>query len=57
MVYRAEIYADGANANWKTNPEEEISEKEVNSKSILTIKLAAGGGQICTNKLIIGIIE
>jgi alpha-glucosidase len=44
--YRAEIYADGSNANWKTNPQDiEISQKVVNSKGILDIKLAAGGGQ------------
>ena len=44
--YRAEIYADGSNANWKTNPQDiEISQKQVNSNGILDIKLAAGGGQ------------
>ncbi len=45
-VYRAEIYADGSNADWKTNPQEiSIFQKEVNSKSILDLKLAPGGGQ------------
>ncbi len=45
-TYVAEIFADGKNANWKTNPQEiEIFEKEVNSKSTLVLKLAAGGGQ------------
>lgn len=44
--YIAEIYADGTDADWKTNPQEiEIYKKEVNSKSSLTIKLASGGGQ------------
>ncbi|WP_367770360.1 glycoside hydrolase family 97 protein [Flavobacterium sp. WC2421] len=44
--YRAEIYADGPNADWKTNPQEiSITQKDVDVKSILDINLAAGGGQ------------
>lgn len=43
--YEAEIYADGAGANYKTNPYPvTISKQRVNSKTILEIKLAAGGG-------------
>jgi alpha-glucosidase len=46
IKYRAEIYADGVNADWKTNPQEiAIYQEEVNSKSVLDIKLASGGGQ------------
>ena len=44
-TYKAEIYADGAGANYKTNPTPvTISFKEVNSKSVLDLNLAAGGG-------------
>ncbi|MDV6167412.1 glycoside hydrolase family 97 protein [Flavobacterium sp. DG1-102-2] len=44
-TYKAEIYADGAGANYKTNPTPvTISSKEVNSKSVLDLNLAAGGG-------------
>ena len=43
--YEAEIYADGAGANYKTNPYPvAISKRKVNSKTVLDIKLAAGGG-------------
>ena len=43
--YEAEIYADGAGANYKTNPYPVIiSKQKVNNKSVLNIKLAAGGG-------------
>ncbi|RUT72392.1 glycoside hydrolase family 97 protein [Flavobacterium cupreum] len=43
--YEAEIYADGAGANYKTNPYPvTISKQKVNSKTVLNIKLAAGGG-------------
>lgn len=44
--YKAEIYADGDSADWKINPQEmKIFSKEVDSKTILLIKLAPGGGQ------------
>lgn len=44
--YIAEIYADGADADWKTNPQAiEIREIEVDATSVITLKLAAGGGQ------------
>ncbi len=44
--YKAQIYADGEDADWKKNPlSMNRSEIEVDSKSILRIKLAAGGGQ------------
>lgn len=43
--YTATIYADGKNADWKTNPESyQIRSISVNSKSELKLFLAAGGG-------------
>ncbi|UTN03504.1 glycoside hydrolase family 97 protein [Flavobacterium bizetiae] len=43
--YEAEIYADGTGANYKTNPYPvTIAKQKVNSKTILDLKLAAGGG-------------
>lgn len=43
--YEAEIYADGTGANYKTNPYPvSIYKQKVNSKTVLNIKLAAGGG-------------
>ena len=43
--YEAEIYADGPGANYKTNPYPvTISKQKVNNKTVLNIKLAAGGG-------------
>ena len=43
--YEAEIYADGAGANYKTNPYPvAISKQKVNNQTVLNIKLAAGGG-------------
>ena len=43
--YVAQIYADGADADWKTNPKSfEYKEIKVNSTSELTLKLASGGG-------------
>lgn len=43
--YEAEIYADGEGANYKTNPYPvTITKQKVNSKTVLPIKLAAGGG-------------
>lgn len=43
--YTATIYADGSNANWKTNPEAyQIKTISVNSKSKLKLLLAQGGG-------------
>ncbi|MFI1772037.1 glycoside hydrolase family 97 protein [Thalassobellus citreus] len=45
-TYRAEIYADGTNADWKTNPQDiAITQQTVNFKTVLDLKLAAGGGQ------------
>nr|WP_321450634.1 glycoside hydrolase family 97 protein [uncultured Carboxylicivirga sp.] len=44
--YRAEIYADAADAEYDVNPEAyNISQKEVVSTDTLTLKLAKGGGQ------------
>ncbi|MBE0655791.1 MAG: glycoside hydrolase family 97 protein, partial [Bacteroidales bacterium] len=43
--YKAEIYADGEGADYKLNPEPvEISNRVVNSKMKIILKLAAGGG-------------
>lgn len=43
--YTAQIYRDGDDAHWKTNPYSiEIEEIEVNSASKLKLTLAAGGG-------------
>jgi alpha-glucosidase len=44
--YVAEIYADGPNANWATNPlSVAISKRAVTSASTLHLALASGGGQ------------
>jgi alpha-glucosidase len=44
--YIAEIYADGRNANWLTNPlPVAISRRTVTSASRLHLVLAPGGGQ------------
>jgi alpha-glucosidase len=44
--YKAQIYADGASANWRNNPYQiSISEIDVTSETKLKITLAAGGGQ------------
>lgn len=45
-TYIAEIYRDGMYANWEDNPYDlEIVTKEVNSQTILPIRLATSGGQ------------
>lgn len=44
--YRATIYADGPDADWKTNPTSyTISEREVSSADTLEVAMASGGGQ------------
>jgi alpha-glucosidase len=44
--YKAQVYADGDDADWKTNPLSiKISEIDVDASTKLKIKLAAGGGQ------------
>jgi len=44
--YEAEVYADGAGANWRTNPlPVAISRQAVTSATRLTVALAPGGGQ------------
>ena len=44
--YRAEIYRDGPNADWKARREDIIIEqREVTSADVLTLALAPGGGQ------------
>ena len=44
-TYKAEIYADGPGADYKANPYPvTISSKEVNSKTVLELTLAPGGG-------------
>lgn len=43
--YKAEIYSDGTDANYKTNPYPvDISTQIVDDKMVLNIKLASGGG-------------
>jgi len=43
--YLATIYADSADANYKTNPKAyTITKKEVDSKTVLKLKAAPGGG-------------
>ncbi|HEX2962877.1 MAG TPA: glycoside hydrolase family 97 protein [Ignavibacteriales bacterium] len=44
--YVAEIYSDGVNADWKTNPYDiEIKEMLVDNSMTLTLRLAPGGGE------------
>jgi alpha-glucosidase len=44
--YTAEIYRDGDSADWKTNPYEiKIERMKVDQSSVLTLRLAPGGGQ------------
>lgn len=44
--YIAEIYSDGPNADWKANPYSiDIYQKNVDSNTLLNLKLAPGGGQ------------
>jgi alpha-glucosidase len=44
--YVAQVYADGADADWETNPTPvEISTREVARGTKLTLRLARGGGQ------------
>ena len=44
--YRAEIYRDGPTADWKKNPYDIVIEsREVTSADVLTMRLAAGGGE------------
>lgn len=51
--YIAEIYRDGDNADWKKNPYEiAIENKEVDKNSLLTLKLAPGGGEAIHFKMI-----
>ena len=45
VTWVAEIYADGADADWETNPYAiDISAREVNNTDTLELGLAAGGG-------------
>ena len=45
-IYKATIYKDGKDADWKTNPNDfEIKEEFVDSTMRLRLKLAKGGGQ------------
>ena len=49
MKYRAVIYADGPDADWRTNPcSYVISEKTVTSDDVLNVVMASGGGQAVT---------
>jgi alpha-glucosidase len=45
VTYQAQIYADGDNAQWKTNPADyKIYTQDVTADSELSFKLAEGGG-------------
>lgn len=45
VVYTAQIYRDGEDAGWETNPYEYvIEEKEVTNGDVLKLRLAPGGG-------------
>lgn len=47
--YKAVIYADGPDADWKTNPcSYVISERIVTSSDTLSVAMASGGGQAVT---------
>ena len=47
--YRATIYADGADADWQSNPTSyTISEREVTAADSLEVRMAPGGGQAVT---------
>ncbi|MNS22956.1 Retaining alpha-galactosidase precursor [compost metagenome] len=51
--YIAEVYADGADCNWETNPlPVSITQTEVNADSTLKLNLASGGGQAIRFKAI-----
>ncbi|HEX8233639.1 MAG TPA: glycoside hydrolase family 97 protein [Caulobacteraceae bacterium] len=44
--YRAQIYRDGPNADYRTNPQDiVVEERTVTSADVLTLRLAPGGGQ------------
>ena len=46
VTYQATFYADGADADWKTNPTSyRIYQKTVTSNDSLDVEMAAGGGQ------------
>lgn len=52
--YEAIIYADGEDADWKTNPQSyRIEKKIVISTDVLTVKMASGGGQAISFKPIV----
>ena len=43
--YQLTLYADAADAHWRKNPSAyQISSQEVTAASIVSLKLAAGGG-------------
>lgn len=48
------IYADGEDADWKTNPTSyQISEKEVTAADTLSVGMAKGGGQAVSFMLVL----
>lgn len=52
--YHAVIYADGEDADWKTNPTSyQISEKEVTAADTLSVGMAKGGGQAVSFMLVL----
>lgn len=51
--YDAVVYADGDDADWKTNPTSyKITHSKVNNKDSLHVRMAPGGGQAICFKLI-----
>ncbi len=47
--YKATIYADAADADWKSNPTAyQIKTQTVTSKDVLQVRMACGGGQAVT---------
>ena len=48
-TYRATIYADGPDADWKSNPTSYvITERDVTAADTLEVAMAPGGGQAVT---------
>lgn len=45
VIYTAQIYADGENADWKTNPYSmHYEERPVTAQDTLSVRMASGGG-------------
>ena len=54
QTYLAEVYRDGKNADWKTNPYDYVIESyKVNSASKISLNLATSGGTAIRFKKIV----